>query len=273
MSRDGIGVVALERVAARGWQGTSTAVLGDWLLRAGAGFTGRANSVLPLGSPRCSLPVALRQVGAFYAEHGLPALVQLPECDETAELQGFLDDEGWSVFNPSLVLTAECRMAAERCPPADGRPSASFADRPSEEWLAGYVYRGQPLPPSAVAVLENAESVVFGSLEHSGGQAAVVRGVLTDGWLGVTALTVDESRRRSGAGRHLTGELLRWAAARGARDCYLQVAAENEAALALYGRLGFTEHHRYHYRRSPGADGMRPSSKQVRVPVWQATPV
>ena len=28
--------------------------LGDWLLRAGSGFTGRANSVLPLGSPGCA---------------------------------------------------------------------------------------------------------------------------------------------------------------------------------------------------------------------------
>lgn len=47
------------------------------------------------------------------------------------------------------------------------------------------------------------------------------------------------------------GELLRWAVARGAHDCYLQVAAENEAALAFYARIGFTEHHRYHYRRQP----------------------
>ncbi len=253
MSGGEIGVAALERVAARGWQGTSAALLGDWLLRAGAGFTGRANSVLPLGSPLCSLPVALSQVEAFYREHGLPALFQLPEGDETADLQRFLDDAGWPVLNPSLVLTADCATAAERCPPVDRRRRASFADRPSAEWLRGYLYRGQPLPPSAVAVLENAESVVFGSLEDAAGLTAVVRGVLTDGWLGVTALTVDESRRRSGAGRQLMGELLRWAEARGAGDCYLQVAAENEAAIALYGRLGFTEHHRYHYRRSPAA--------------------
>ena len=252
MSGGGIGVVDLERVAARGWRPLSTDVLGDWLLRAGAGFTGRANSVLPLGSPGCGFPAAVGRVEAFYREHALPALFQLPVCDETADLQGFLDDAGWTVFNQSKVLTADCAVAAESCPPVDGWPPASFRDRASEQWLRGYHYRGQPLPPSAVTILENADSVVFGSLEDAAGPAAVVRGVLTDDWLGVTALTVGESRRREGAGRQLMGELLRWALARGAHDCYLQVAAENAAALALYGRLGFTEHHRYHYRRSPG---------------------
>jgi GNAT superfamily N-acetyltransferase len=39
-----------------------------------------------------------------------------------------------------------------------------------------------------------------------------------------------------------------WARERGARRCLLQVVESNTPALALYGRLGFTEHHRYHYR-------------------------
>ena len=49
-------------------------------------------------------------------------------------------------------------------------------------------------------MLVNAENVIFASLHDDLGQVAVVRGVLTDGWLGVTALTVDASpapRRRS----------------------------------------------------------------------------
>ena len=42
-----------------------------------------------------------------------------------------------------------------------------------------------------------------------------------------------------------------WAVERGARWCYLQVVASNDPARALYRRLGFIEHHRYHYRRPP----------------------
>ena len=44
-------IEALERAAARHWQAPETERLGEWLLRAAAGFTGRANSALPLGDP------------------------------------------------------------------------------------------------------------------------------------------------------------------------------------------------------------------------------
>jgi ribosomal protein S18 acetylase RimI-like enzyme len=43
-----------------------------------------------------------------------------------------------------------------------------------------------------------------------------------------------------------------WAVRRGGHACLLQVVATNAPALALYDRLGFTEHHRYHYRLAAG---------------------
>ena len=83
--------------------------------------------------------------------------------------------------------------------------------------------------------------------------AAVARGVLVDGWLCVTAVTVDERRRRSGLATAVMAALGDWARDRGGHSCVLQVAASNSPALALYRRLGFIEHHRYHYRL--GASG------------------
>jgi ribosomal protein S18 acetylase RimI-like enzyme len=41
--------------------------------------------------------------------------------------------------------------------------------------------------------------------------------------------------------------LLDWGAEQGASTVYLQVLADNQAALGLYDRLGFTTHHAYRY--------------------------
>ena len=42
-----------------------------------------------------------------------------------------------------------------------------------------------------------------------------------------------------------------WAARRGARNAYLQVAQENSGAHDAYGRLGFVRHHSYRYLEAP----------------------
>jgi ribosomal protein S18 acetylase RimI-like enzyme len=226
-------------------------MLGDWLLRSGSGFTGRANSVLPLGAPGCELVDALAQVGAIYQRHDLPAMFQVPVCAETADIDGYLTEQGWTAFNASVVLTADLGRALRAAPAVPAGLRAVFCERPDQDWLTGYQYRGAPLPASAVQVLVHADDVIFAALHDDLGQVAVVRGVLTDGLLGVTALTVLQARRRGGIGSVLMSELFRWAARRGAHSVYLQVAANNAAALALYRRLSFTEHHRYHYRREP----------------------
>lgn len=67
----------LSRVAARAWQPLESEPLGDWTLRAAAGFTRRANSVLPLGDPGIPLDDALARVTSWYARRSLPAYVQV----------------------------------------------------------------------------------------------------------------------------------------------------------------------------------------------------
>ena len=254
---DQLSITALERIAAQGWRGTSTARLGDWVLRAGGGFTGRANSVLPLGSPGCTLDEALERVADFYAGQQLPAKFQMPLEDTgsaLSELDRDLRHRGWTPSDPALVMIAPLATLLNACPPTPGLPPGSLDPAPSPAWLAGYHYRGKPLPAQAIEVLVNADSPVFASVVvESGDVAGVGRGVVTDGWLGVTAVTVDERHRRTGVGRHVMGELGRWAASRGAHGVYLQVDSLNRVAVAMYEQLGFTEHHRYHYLTAPDA--------------------
>jgi len=253
-------VAALEAVAARGWRALETEALGGWLLRASGGFTGRANSVLPLGDPGLPLAAAVDAAVAWYAARDLPAKFLLPLPDARP-----VDDElvrgGWSVGDVVHVLVAPVGPLAGAFADADlgRRPTVRVDGAVDDAWLGSYHYRGGELPPHARAVLHNGDSLGFASVRGADGSVlAIARGsVDVDpspggiGWLGVTAVEVEPTARRRGlAGLVLRG-LAAWAAERGAVGCYLQVAAENEPALRLYAGAGFVPHHDYQYRLAP----------------------
>jgi GNAT superfamily N-acetyltransferase len=247
-SRSPLDVAGLELVAARGWRGWETGRLGSWLLRAGGGFTGRANSALVVGDPGCPLPDAVAAVTRWYAGRDLRPAVQLPGAQARAAAAAFAA-AGWERDEDTLVLTTPLNPRA-----GDGRVAVDLSPVPDDAWLAGYRHRGAPLPPAARRVLTDAEDVVFASVRldpEPAPLAAVARGVVTDGWLGVSAVTVDEAHRRRGLATAVMTALYRWGAGRGARWAYLQVLASNTPARELYRRDGFIEHHRYHYRRAP----------------------
>lgn len=68
---------------------------------------------------------------------------------------------------------------------------------------------------------------------------AVACGWLVVDELHITLVAVDPVRRRRGLGRRVTLALLAEAARSGAERATLEVAADNAAALGLYGDLGF----------------------------------
>ena len=243
------GVDQLERLAARTWRGLEEQPYGDWLLRAGGGFTGRANSVLVVGQPPAPLGEAVAEVSRWYAARGLPPRAQVPSPGAEESEEAF-DAAGWERWEDNHVLVAPLAGWAEP------RVRVDLASAPDDAWLLGYRYRGTPLPPVAREILVRADEPVFASVRCSpppAPPAAVARGVLEEGWLVVTAVTVDDEHRRRGLATAVMAALGAWARERGGHSCVLQVAGSNGTALALYERLGFTEHHRYHYRLGPAA--------------------
>jgi len=255
-----VDVPDLERLAARSWRGLEEVRFGDWLLRAGGGFTGRANSVLAIGDPPGGgtpddLRTAVAAVTRWYHGRGLRPRAQVPQPGSEPADAAFAD-AGWTRDEDNLVLTAP--LAGWAAPDVP----VVLAAEPDAAWLVGYHYRGNALPPVARDVLVNAERPVFASVRvepEPAPLAAVARGVLVDGWLCVTAVTVHERYRRRGLARAVVAGLVSWARAGGGHSCLLQVASSNGPALALYARSGFTEHHRYHYRSGPEPEqGVRP---------------
>src|SRR5580700_9505996 len=91
-------VDALERAAAGTWRAPRFERMGDWLLRAAEGFTGRANSALAAGDPGRPLPDAVDSVVAWYAGLGQRAMIAVPSAmtGPGGELDRLLDERGWS---------------------------------------------------------------------------------------------------------------------------------------------------------------------------------
>ena len=270
-----ISIPDLEQRAALGWRAPEEERLGDWLLRAADGFTGRANSALATGHPGCPLDQAARTVRDWYQARGLPAMIAIsyPAGQPRAvPLDGFLAGLGWGVrAGTATVMTAPAGQVARaaRTGRAGGNPGPGPAEvptgvemdpEPSEEWLALYHYRGQPsLPPIARQVLTSAPWQAFASIRADGQTIAIGRVAAAAGWAGLTAIEVAPGHRRRGLATVITAALAAQAAAHGAGHVYLQVEDDNEAARILYLRIGFTAHHDYHYRIAQERQSLDPA--------------
>jgi ribosomal protein S18 acetylase RimI-like enzyme len=236
----------LQRVTDTGWPAPVSQPLGEWLLRAASGFTGRANSVSVHGSPARPFDRALADITSFYASHGLPPMAQVVVGSAwESEFAG----AGWSIKPGShagaLVQVAGVRTALRSA----GGPvpdAVRLARRVSDDWLNLYNRAGGDVDPEVVrGVLEGPQGVVLARL---GDPAVAIGRLVVDGdWAGMAAVEVAPEHRGRGLARQVVDALLRAADAAGARWCYLQTMEHNTAALRLYAGYGFTTHHRYRY--------------------------
>ncbi|MET8325932.1 GNAT family N-acetyltransferase [Streptomyces sp. NPDC005181] len=241
----------LAPVCARAWQPVESEPLGDWLLRSAAGFTRRANSVLPLGDPGIPLDEALARVKRWYDDRGLPAYIQTATGAEGTqeELCAELERHGWR-----REVTAQLRIAA-LAPigdlDADIAP-VRLSREIDERWLSRYQRFDTP-GPHVLKVLGSGPSVWFATVPGDAegeAPAAIGRCVVDGRWAGFMAVEVGAAYRRRGLATAVMTALARQALDEGASAAWLQVEEDNEGARALYDRMGFVTHHLYHHFRS-----------------------
>ncbi|GHH21238.1 hypothetical protein Srubr_53690 [Streptomyces rubradiris] len=240
----------LARVTARAWPPVESEPLGDWELRAAAGFTRRANSVLPLGHPGLGLDAALDAVRGWYGERGLPARVQTATGAEGTQelLCAELERRGWVREVTAELWTGALAPVADRA----GGTGVVLSRTADEAWLARYRRKG--MSEAALRVLHGGPSVWFAAVPGAGAgepPTAIGRCVVDGRWAGFAAVEVDPSRRREGLATEVMAALARRALDEGASAAWLQVETDNEGARSLYRTLGFLPHHTYHHYRAP----------------------
>ncbi len=202
-------VSELHAVMADGWQPLERRTTAAGGCGRPTGFTGRANSVLPLGPPPAPLPAAVDHAERWYAARSLPARFCVPwelgsgpgEAGAgDGPIDGPIDDpldaelarRGYELDTPTLVPGPPDVRAGGRSARRGPVPPASYdvagAGRAGRRAPRLYRYRGQDLPPVAARVLVSAPAQAFVSvLERGTGRTvAVGRVASSQGWAGVT---------------------------------------------------------------------------------------
>jgi ribosomal protein S18 acetylase RimI-like enzyme len=204
--------------------GLETTRLGDWVLRTVPALEGRlvkrANSCLAIGDPGTDVGAAAEAVRAFYAARNRPVLAQV---EAGSDVDIALSAAGWSVVpgGDADFLLASLSRALRSCNAASSTPQAAH------------------------------DSEGGGRVRVEVGEGLATGEAALDGdWLGLHNLQVAEEHRRQGLGTAALGALLEWGAEQGATTAWLHVEVDNDAARALYDRVGFRTHHACRYLQS-----------------------
>jgi ribosomal protein S18 acetylase RimI-like enzyme len=242
----------LDLALAGAWATLELEAIGPWRLRAAAGVTGRANSVLPLGTgpdpTTAELEGWLDAAETWYARRGLPPRIQLIPSAWPPSLRDVLMQRGYEEVVPTLLLTG----------PLPSREHATWhvqlAAAPNADWIEVWWTVD---PRGADPELETARRILaaieapraFASVVDGGVPVGVALGVLVDRVLVIECLATRAERRRQGVATTAIEALAAWAHARGAEKIALAVVEQNAQALALYERLGLEIVGRYTYAR------------------------
>ncbi|MEO8518612.1 MAG: GNAT family N-acetyltransferase [Dermatophilaceae bacterium] len=240
----------LERIMVDGWPPIERADLGGWLLRAAAGFTGRANSVLPIGDPGVPLSAAIDHCERWYDERGLRRLFCLfgPEgfTVDDDQLGRELLGRSYEPFKNTMVLTASTGALGPEVANASGA-RVNLEPEPSPAWWKAWADQGGAAPATAGPVMTGSPDQLFASIEIGGAVVGIARLAFAHVWAGVSSLHVAPEYRRTGVATQLMGAIADESRARRIRSVYVQVEQGNSPSRRLFEHLGFSVHHQYLY--------------------------
>lgn len=220
--------------------------LDGWLLSYDSSTVGRAKSAAPLRHHSLS-PSALPAICARYTERGLKPVFRLADVAGLADVQAELRRLGFAPTQPTLVQVAPTAVVAALGDPA----TVSWSPTPTEDWASVYTAPGfDPVDGQhRVQALSRGQHGVYATVVQQGQALCAGTAVYSQGWASLHGLRTVVSARGQGLARQLMACLAQEALQRGLTETFLQVEAENTAALALYQRAGFVTAWRYHYWR------------------------
>jgi ribosomal protein S18 acetylase RimI-like enzyme len=260
----------LESVMDAAWPAPDRDEAGGWVLRAADGVTQRANSIWPRpehGQGPHERAALLREARAWYRSRRLPVIFQVFDNARNADLNAFLDAEGFTRQSETLALVrgpAVEHPAVEHA--AVEHAGVELSGGPSAEWLHLWWSvdgrGGEDSLATARGILEGCPSLYALVRDDDGVPAAVGRLAIPPGrpggngqpgrngdWGGLYCMATREDARRRGFATRVLRALLQAGAGQRLDGYWLLVTAANRGARELYTQAGFREAGRYLYRQ------------------------
>lgn len=244
-----LSVNQIEGATLTAWPSLLTAYDGLWLWRYARGYTKRANSIQCLDpADGGHAELRLLRLAELSERYGIAPTFRVTPLT-APEIVDVLDGRVWDEFDHSLVMAMEMPdvdfpvdVQSQLFSPADPtwyKAQASMAGNDGETT--------ESLRMIVESVVCEARGVL---VYHKAGLPVAAAMAAVSGNIGVYLNVVTHpSARGMGYGRAVMGAALNWARSAGATHAAIQVKADNEPAINLYGSLGFGEVYPYHYRR------------------------
>lgn len=239
----------LEAVGFRAWPAASVQYDGSWQIRLTGGHPSKRLNCLVALDPSDSRDIAIRveKAARKFESYGRPMIFRETPL-APRPLVEMLEADGWERFEEVIVKTLDLSQL-ELPDTLDHLPShdvGRFVD------ACLRLESDDPVMKPALAEILTAikpSTGLFLIEEPNDGPVAATLCVQDNDLAGIMLLAVAEECRGRGIGLEILSSALRWARMRGARTAWLQVLADNTAALSLYDKLGFQEAYRYCYWR------------------------
>jgi len=239
-------IAAIESAAEVAWPPLERALLGEWRLSAGHGFSRRRNSAVPAGPLPDDLNRRMNEVADWYTTRGLDPLYRVtPLCDPA--IDDALAQRGFSLEDPVLVMTRS--LSDDRTP--DGIVATPGA---TDEWITAELDAlgiDRSLVDPWLATIQGVPSPArFVMSTHGSDPVGAGFGVVVENLLGVFEMAVRPDQQRRGHATEMMSALHSFGSREGAEQAYLQVVEDSDVAVSLYRSVGYEVSHRYWYRRA-----------------------
>lgn len=233
----------LEPLADDAWPARERDRLGGWRLNASSGHSMRINACWPLDAPDRDPEIALDAVEAWFAARDLPTRFKLTDgLTAPADLAERLAARGYAPSKQTVVMLGPTG--------GEGDPAIRLSTAPDATFEAVFTATAGD-PEDGRERLEALGRIPaparFARLDVDGAPAAIGCGAVSGPFVGVFGMRTAPDHRRKGLARRVLRALLAEAEGLGAERAWLQVEAENGAAIALYADEGFAPAYRYQY--------------------------